>query len=112
MNFGLINALFTFQRVMNKICGNYIYKFIFVYIDDIIIFSKSPEEHVGHLKIIFETIKKVNFKLNSEKCHFLKTKINFLGFTVTQNEVNIPEIQKEKIKNWKIPQNKMIFRNS
>ncbi|KAG0437550.1 Retrovirus-related Pol polyprotein from transposon 17.6 [Dictyocoela muelleri] len=99
MPFGLINAPFTFQRVMNKICENFLYKFIIVYIDDIIIFFKTLEEHVEHLKTIFQTIKKVGFKLNSEKCHFLKTKINFLGFTVTQNEVHIPEIQKEKRKN-------------
>ncbi|KAG0440703.1 Retrovirus-related Pol polyprotein from transposon 17.6 [Dictyocoela muelleri] len=106
MPFGLVNAPFTFQRVMNKVCEKFLFNFLIVYLDDMIIFSESPEKHIEHLKIVLDTIKKVGFRLNSEKCKFLKTKINFLGFTISESQVHIPEEQKEKIKKWKIPGNK------
>ncbi|KAG0439465.1 Retrovirus-related Pol polyprotein from transposon [Dictyocoela muelleri] len=110
MPFGLVNAPFTFQRVMNKVCENFLYKFLIVYLDDIIIFSESPEEHIKHLNIIFTTIRNVGFRLNTEKCHLLKTKIDFLGFTIAKNEVRIPDNQKHKISTWKIPKNKKDIR--
>lgn len=72
MLFGLTNAPATFQRFMNNIISKFkfIGKFIFVYLDDILIYSKSYEEHVAHLETILETLSQHNLKLNRKKCHF------------------------------------------
>ncbi|KAG0441028.1 Retrovirus-related Pol polyprotein from transposon [Dictyocoela muelleri] len=91
MPFGLINAPFTFQRVMNKICGSMLYSFVFVYLDDVIIFSKDLNEHLKHIEMIFDKIREFGFRLNIEKCKFLKSQISFLGFDVENNKISIPE---------------------
>ncbi|KAG0441069.1 Retrovirus-related Pol polyprotein from transposon 17.6, partial [Dictyocoela muelleri] len=108
--FGLINAPFTFQKVMTKIFEDYLYKFVLVYIDDVVIFSKSAKEHLKHIEILFEKIKSVGFKLNKEKCQLMKSKVKFLGYVINNNEIHIPEDQKDKLSNWKIPSTKKDIR--
>ncbi|KAG0435558.1 Retrovirus-related Pol polyprotein from transposon 17.6 [Dictyocoela muelleri] len=110
MPFGLVNAPFTFQRVMNKVCENFLYKFVIVYLDDIIIFSTTPEQHLEHLQLIFERIKNFGFKLNIEKCHIMKSRIKFLGYDIYDNQIHIPLDQIKKIENWKIPKTKKDIR--
>ncbi|KAG0442587.1 Transposon Tf2-9 polyprotein [Dictyocoela muelleri] len=105
MPFELINAPFTFQRVMNKMCGSMLYSCVFVYLDDVIIFSKNLNEHLDHIKMIFEKIRKFGFRLNIEKCKFLKSKVSFLGFDVENNQISIPEEKKKKALNFEIKHN-------
>ncbi|KAG0426044.1 Transposon Ty3-I Gag-Pol polyprotein [Dictyocoela muelleri] len=101
MLFGLVNAPFTFQKVMNKVCEEFLYKFVIVYLDDIIIFSSNHEKHLEHLKIIFERIQYFGFKLNQEKCHIMKSRIKFLGYDIYENKIHIPENLKDKFENTK-----------
>ena len=83
MPFGLCNAPATFQRLMNNIFQEFVGIFLLIYIDDIIIFSKSAEEHFANIKATLEQIINVNIRLNPKKCKFFMEKVNFLGHTVS-----------------------------
>ena len=106
MPFGLINAPFTFQRIMNKYFSDYIYKFVMIYLDDILIYSKDHKSHVGHLEIILKIIKKIGFKLNKKKCKLVQNRVEFLGFEIINGKVTIPLQQKMKTMDWKTPKTK------
>lgn len=80
--FGLRNASAIFQRALDDILRNHIGKRCYVYIDDILVFGKSKEEHIANLEIIFRTLENSNLKVNLDKSEFLKEEINFLGFNV------------------------------
>ena len=68
MPFGLYNAPATFQRLMNKILRPYIGKFVEVYLDDVIIHSRSKEEHIKHVRAVLQKIREANLKLKPSKC--------------------------------------------
>jgi len=73
MPFGLCNAPATFQREMNRIFFNLIGKCVFIYIDDLIVFSESLEQHITDLESVFNILNVNGLKINIEKCHFFKT---------------------------------------
>ena len=87
MPFGLKNAPATFQRMMDKILMKYLNKFCFVYMDDIVIFSKSLQEHLLHLKLIFEELRKYNLKIQLDKSEFLRKEVPFLGHVITPDGI-------------------------
>lgn len=73
--------------MMDEILGLFLYRICFVYMDDIIIFSKSEEEHLMHIRQIFYKLRKVNLKIELEKSHFLTKEVMFLGHQVTSRVV-------------------------
>jgi hypothetical protein len=105
MPFGLCNAPATFQRLMNQVMSRYIGKFIVVYLDDITIYSKTFDDHIKHLKTIFETLRQAKLKLNKDKCHFFLPSIKFLGHVITRNGILPDEDKLIKVKNFPIPNN-------
>ena len=70
MPFGLTNAPATFQRLMNIVLKDVIGKICLVYLDDIIIFSETLEEHYKHIQIIFDLLEEANLKVGHDKCYF------------------------------------------
>lgn len=82
MTFGLRNAGQTFQRFIDQVLKGL--PFVFKYIDDIQIASKNHDEHLEHLKVVFERFREHKLKINISKCEFGKSEINFLGFTINQ----------------------------
>jgi len=105
MPFGLCNAPATFQREMNRIFLDLIGECMFVYIDDIIVFSKNTEEHIKHLKLVFEILYKNGLKVNFEKCTFFKTEVVLLGHILSTKGISpVPEKVKV-IVNWLPPKN-------
>ena len=68
MLFRLNNILATFQRLMNKVLRQYIGKFVQIYLDDVIIYSRNLDEHKRHIKAVLEKIRKANLKLKPSKC--------------------------------------------
>lgn len=87
MPFGLTNAPATFQRVMDSLFGEFIGKYCLVYMDDIIVFSSSLQEHIQHLRNIFQRILRANLKLQINKSDFLRKEIEYLGHVVAQEGV-------------------------
>jgi len=105
MPFGLTNAPATFQRLMNKVFKEEIGQFVAVYLDDIIIFSSTFEEHLRHLEHIFEKLKEAGLKLGKDKCEFCKLELAFLGHIVSGQGISPDPSKIDKVKNFPIPKN-------
>ena len=103
MPFGLKNAPATFQRLMNKLFREYLNDFAAVYIDDIMIYSKTFEEHLHHIELILKKLKEVNLMLKLVKCKWGEQNIEFLGHVVGKDGLKPDPGKIDKIKNLKIP---------
>ena len=88
MPFGLVNSGASFQRLMGHILRGLEYRFALIYIDDIIIFSKSVDEHLVHLEEVFRRLCDANVKLNPKKCSFVKQRLEYLGHVVTSEGIS------------------------
>src|SRR6266498_1598491 len=84
MPFGLKGAPATFQRLMTKVLGPYLYDFVMVYLDDIIIFSQTMDEHLQHMRKVLEALRQAGLKLKLEKCEFAKKQLRYLGFIMRE----------------------------
>ncbi|GKC74210.1 putative reverse transcriptase domain-containing protein, partial [Tanacetum coccineum] len=82
MPFGLTNAPTIFMDLMNRVCKLYLDRFVIVFIDDILIYSKSRKEHEGHLKLILNLLKKEELYAKFSKCEFWLSKVQFLGHVI------------------------------
>merc|ERR1711893_274924 len=103
MPFGLNNAPATFQRLMEKVLAGLVWDFVVVYLDDVVIFSKTLEEHLGHLKVVLERFKKSGLKLKPRKCELCRDKVEYLGHTVSPEGVGTKDDLIEKVQNWDTP---------
>lgn len=103
MPFGLCNAPSTFQRSMDKIFQGIIGNYVVPYLDDIIIFSASVEEHEGHIKEVLGRLKKHHISLNETKCKFYREEVKILGWIVSKGKVR-PDPEKVKaINEFSVP---------
>ena len=105
MPFGLTNAPSTFQRLMNRILKPVLYESVLVYLDDIIIFSKTVDEHISHIASVFKLLAENGLKLKAKKCDFFKTKIDYLGHVVSSEGVAPDEKKVTSILNYPEPRN-------
>ena len=103
MPFGLTNAPSPFQRLMECVLRGFSWKICLVYLDDVIIFSPSFEEHLQHLRLVFQRFRDANIKLKPSKCHFAHTEVNYLGHVVSWEGVR-PDPEKIKaVQEFPIP---------
>ena len=105
MPFGLTNSPATYQRIMQEILGDLNMKICLIYLDDLIIFSDSFEQHLERLDLILTTLENANLKLAPEKCCFFKPRVNFLGHVVSGNGIETDPAKIEKVQNWPEPSN-------
>ncbi|GJX24903.1 putative reverse transcriptase domain-containing protein [Tanacetum coccineum] len=103
MPFGLTNAPAVFMDLMNRVCKPYLDKFIIVFIDDILVYSKDEEEHGKHLKTILELLKKERLYAKFSKCDFWLDSVQFLGHVIDHSGVHVDPAKIEAIKSWAAP---------
>ncbi len=103
LNFGLTNAPATFQAAMNNMLRPYLNKFVVVYIDDILIYSKTPAEHMLHLKQVLDLLREHKYHIKLSKCEFEQKEVKFLGHIVGEHGIRVDPIKTAIVQNWKVP---------
>ncbi|GKA51271.1 putative reverse transcriptase domain-containing protein [Tanacetum coccineum] len=101
MPFGLTNALVVFMDLMNRICRSYLDKFVIVFIDGILIYSKSKEEHEVHLKLKLELLEKEKLFEKFSKYEFWLQEVHFLDHVANSEGIHVDPSKIESVKNWK-----------
>jgi hypothetical protein len=101
--FGLTNAPTTFMCLMNNIFNQYLDKFVLIFIDDILIYSKNEEEHEQHLKIILQTLRDHKLYAKFDKCDFYQRKIQYSGHVISEDNIAVDPENIKAIMEWPIP---------
>ena len=105
MPFGLTNAPATFQTLMNDIFRPFLDRFVMVYLDDILIYSDSPEEHAEHIRKVLDLLRKNKLYCKESKCEFFKTEVAFLGHVISGEGVKADPRKVQAVVDWPQPEN-------
>ncbi|GJQ95830.1 putative reverse transcriptase domain-containing protein, partial [Tanacetum coccineum] len=99
----LTNAPAVFMDLMNRVCRPYLDKFMIVFIDDILIYFKTWEEHVEHLRLVLGLLKKEKLYAKFSKCEFWLREVQILGHVINGNGIHVDPSKIKAVKNWKAP---------
>ena len=105
MPFGLTNAPSTFQSLMNDVFRPYLRKFILVFFDDILVYSRTLHDHVQHLEITFKILQQHTLLAKRSKCYFAQPKVEYLGHFISAEGVSTDPSKIEAVQNWPLPKN-------
>jgi hypothetical protein len=100
MSFGLTNVSAYFMYLMNKVFMEYLDRFVIVFIDDILVFSKTMEEHEEHLRLVLEKLRSNQMYAKFSKCEFWLTKVAFLGHIISARGVSVDPGKVKDVLNW------------
>ncbi|XP_026164228.1 uncharacterized protein LOC113131342 [Mastacembelus armatus] len=106
MPFGLTNAPAVFQNLVNDVLGDMINKFVFVYLDDILIFSRSETEHIHHVRAVLQRLLQNQLFVKVEKCEFHSKKTSFLGFVIEPGSIAMDPEKVRAVREWPVPQSR------
>ena len=101
--FGLVNSPATYQRLMEEILGDLHLDICFIYLDDLIIFSETYEEHLDRLQRVLQRLREANLKLSPKKCAFFQEKVKYIGHIVSKDGISPDPAKIEKVVNWPRP---------
>jgi hypothetical protein len=102
MSFGLTNALAYFMNLMNKVFMEYLDRFVVVFIDDILIYSKSDSDHVKHLRLVLQKLRDNQLYAKSSKCEFWIDEVPFLGHIISNGGISVDPAKVKEIVAWSI----------
>jgi hypothetical protein len=105
MIFGLMNAPVYFMYLMNKVFMEYLDKFVVVFLDDILVYSKTEEEHEEHLRLVLEKLRANRLYAKFSKCEFWLIEVAFLGHVISARGVSVDPGKVKDVLNWKSPTN-------
>ena len=105
MPFGLTNAPATFQAFINNVLREYLDQFVVVYLDDILIYSRTKEEHVQHVQKVLQALQNADLKVKPEKSLFHVKEVHFLGFIVTPEGLQMDPEKIRSVVEWPTPKN-------
>ncbi|CAA7043813.1 unnamed protein product [Microthlaspi erraticum] len=105
MPFGLTNAPAAFMKLMNNVFRDCLDEFVIIFIDDILIYSKSPEEHTVHLSTVLKRLREHQLYVKLSKCSFWQREISFLGHVVSDKRVSVDPEKIKSIAEWPRPRN-------
>ncbi|GJY62195.1 putative reverse transcriptase domain-containing protein [Tanacetum coccineum] len=103
MPLGLTNAPIVFMDLMNRVCKPYLDKFVIVFIDDILIYSKMKEDHENHLRLMLDLLRKEKLYAKFSKCEFWLQEVHFLGHVVNHDGIHVDPSKIKAVKSWKAP---------
>ncbi|GJY54001.1 putative reverse transcriptase domain-containing protein [Tanacetum coccineum] len=103
MPFGLTNAPSIFMKLINRVCKPYLDKIVIMFINDILNYLKSKEDHEVHLKLVLELLKKEMLYAKFFKCEVWLQDVHFLGHVVDDNDIHVHPSKTKALKNWKVP---------
>ena len=103
MPFGLANAPSTFQRLMDLVLAGLHWEACLIYLDDVIVFGRTFEEHLERLRSVLERFKEANLQLNPSKCHLFQSQVECLGFIVSANGVATDPEKTKAVRDWPTP---------
>ena len=103
MSFGLTNAPMSFMDLMHRVFQPYLDRFVVVFVDDIFIYSKSEEDHEGHLRVVLHTLREHQLYAKFSKCEFWLTKVRFLGHVVLTSGVSVDSEKVKAVMSWERP---------
>ena len=103
MPFGLTNAPAVFQALINDVLRDMLNHFVFVYLDDILIFSKSLDDHVSHVKCVLQRLLENRLFVKAEKCEFHVSSVQFLGFIVEKGQLKPDPAKVKAVRDWPVP---------
>ncbi|WVZ84395.1 hypothetical protein U9M48_031432 [Paspalum notatum var. saurae] len=104
MSFGLTNAPAYFMNLMNKVFMEYLDKFVVVFIDDILIYSKTEEEHEEHLRLVLQKLREHKLYAKLSKCEFWLDQVPFLGHIVSKGGIMVDPSKISSVMDWKVPE--------
>ncbi len=103
MPYGLVNAPSVFQDFMHEVLREYLHRFVLVYIDDILIYSRSLAEHRHHIAEVLQRLRQFHLFLKAEKCSFHQSSVQFLGYHIDSSGIRMDEGKVEAIRTWPQP---------
>ena len=103
MSFGLTNAHAYFMNLMNKVFMEFLDKFVVVFIDDILVYSKNEEEHKEHLCLVLEKLREHQLYAKFSKCEFWLKEVGFLGHVISGEGIAVDPTKVDTVTSWKAP---------
>ena len=103
MPFGLTNALVAFMNLMHRVFQPYLDQFVVVFVDDILIYSVSEEEHEDHLRVVLQLLRNHHLYAKFSKCEFWLTEVGFLGHVVSATGMSVNPKKVEAVMSWERP---------